>query len=289
MSGDTLAATFIIVFRETLEAGLIVGIILTMLSRLRAMRYASYVWTGTAAALAASAAAGWAMATLAGAATGRWEQFIEGAISLAACGVLTWMVFWMDRQARRLRPELEGQVEGAVSRRELPALVLLPFFAVFREGAETVLFLGAVAARSSQAVSIIGGTLGALLAAAVTALICVGGRKVPLQALFRWTGVLLLVIGAGLLAYGVHELEELGWLPPLIPHVWNINHLLNEKEGVGSFLKALFGYNGNPSLLEVLAYASYLVGVSLALRRVARTDGAPPPARPMSIKAAPSA
>lgn len=277
MSGDTLAATFIIVFRETLEAGLIVGIILAMLSRLRAMRYASYVWAGTGAAVAASAAAGWALASLAGAAQGRWEQFLEGAISLAACGVLTWMVFWMDRQARRLRPELEGHVEGAVSRQELPALVLLPFFAVFREGAETVLFLVAVAARSSQAVSVVGGLLGALLAAGVTALIFVGGRRVPLKALFRGTGALLLVLGAGLLAYGVHELEELGWLPPLIPHVWNINHLLNEKEGVGAFLKALFGYNGNPSLLEVLAYASYLVGVSLALRR-------PPP-----LEAVPSA
>lgn len=277
MSVDTIGATFVIVFRETLEASLIVGIILAMLSRLKAMAYASYVWMGTAIAVAASLLAGWAMSLATASAQGRWEGIIGGCISLAACAVLTWMVFWMDRQSKRLRPELEDRVEGAVTRHEVLALFLLPFLAVFREGAETVLFLKAVALQSAASVSLIGGLLGAGVAIGVTAAIFYGGRKVPLKTLFRTTGIFLLIIAAGLLAYGIHELEELGWLPPLISHVWDINHIVNEREGVGAFLKALFGYNGNPSLLEVIAYVGYLAVVSVALRRAAT-----PPRRPAS-------
>ncbi|MBI4340968.1 MAG: FTR1 family protein [Candidatus Omnitrophica bacterium] len=267
MMDATIASTFVVVFREALEAGLIVGIIVTMLSRLQAMRYAPPVWGGTLAAVVASVLVGWMLSVSTAATQEHWKGVIEGVISLVACGVLTWMVFWMDRQAKRLRPELETQVESAVTREEVPALVALPFLAVFREGAETALFLKAVAIQGSGSVSALGGLLGAGAAVAVTMAIFIGGRRVPLKALFRWTGGLLLLMAAGMLAYGIHELEELGWLPPIIEHVWNINHLLNEKQGLGAFLKALFGYNGNPSLLEVSAYVAYLLGVSWFLKR----------------------
>jgi high-affinity iron transporter len=283
MFSAAVTATLVVVFRETLEAGLIVGIILTVLHRLRAMRYAPRVWTGTALAVGASVLAGWLLGLATQTTQGQWETAIEGVISLVACGVLTHMVFWMDRQAKRIRPEIETRVETAVSREDLIAIALLPFLAVFREGAETVLFLKAVAIQNSGAVSLAGGLLGGALAAAVTAVIFVGGRRVPLKPLFRSTGLLLLLMAAGMLAYGIHELEELGWIPQLVYPVWNINHLLNEKEGVGSFLKALFGYNGNPSLTEVIAYGGYLVLVVRALRR-----STPPPTPPSSGHPAPT-
>ncbi|MBI4342675.1 MAG: FTR1 family protein [Candidatus Omnitrophica bacterium] len=279
MADGTVMATLVIVFREALEAGLIVGIILTVMARLRAMRYSPAVWLSVAAAVGASFLAGWGLSRMTQAMQGRWETIIEGVISLAACGVLTYMVFWMDRQARRIRPEIETRIEAAVSREELSAFILLPFLAVFREGAETVLFLKAVAMQSSGAVSLAGGLLGASLAVGVTAAIFLGGRRVPLKPLFQSTGVLLLLIAAGLLAYGLHELEELGWVPGLISPVWNINHMLNEKEGLGAFLKALFGYNGNPSLTEVAAYLTYLAVVLTALRR-RMTPNTPPPSTP---------
>ena len=275
MSGGSVMATLVVVFRETLEAGLIVGIILTVLHRLRAMRYAPNVWTGVLLAVGLSGAAGWALSLATQATQGRWEQGIEGVISLVACGVLTHMIFWMDRQAKRIRPEIETRVETAVSRQELVAIMLLPFLAVLREGAETVLFLKAVAIQSSGSVSLVGGVLGGALAVAVTAAVFVGGRKVPLKPLFRTTGVVLLLVAAGMLAYGVDELEELGWIPQVMYPVWNINHILNEKEGLGSFLKALFGYNGNPSLTEVAAYVAYLVVVAVALKRTARPVSTP--------------
>ena len=268
-----LLATLTIVFRETLEAGLIVGIVLAMLARLDALRYASRIWAGVVAAVGASLAAGWLLGLAAGSVQGVWETAIEGVISVAACLVLTHMIFWMDRQSKRLRPELEERVEVAVTRQDRLALVLLPFLAVFREGAETVLFLRAAALQTGSA-SLAGGLLGAGLAVGVTALIFVGGRRISLKLLFRSTGVLLLLMAAGLLAYGIHELEELGWVPPLIAPLWNINHLLNEHAGLGAFLKALLGYNGNPSLMEVLAYATYLAVVAWMLRRPAPAPAA---------------
>jgi high-affinity iron transporter len=103
----TVMATFVVVFREMLEAGLIVGIILTVLHRLRAMRYAPMVWWSSAVAIAASVLAGWALSVATRDVQGWWETAIEGIISLAACGVLTYMVFWMDRQSKRIRPEVE--------------------------------------------------------------------------------------------------------------------------------------------------------------------------------------
>jgi len=100
--------------------------------------------------------------------------------------------------------------------------------------------------------------------------------------------VLLLLIAAGLLAYGIHELQELGWIPMVVYPVWDINPILNEKEGIGAFLKALFGYNGNPSLIEVIAYLSYITGISWALRRIG--VGTPnPPASPKGPSEPPAA
>ncbi len=286
MADGTFLATLLIVFRETLEAGLIVGIMLTVLARLGALRYAGHVGTSAGLAVAASLLAGWLLSLATQTTQGRWEQIIEGCISLAACGVLTSMVFWMDRQAKRIRPEIEMRVETAVTRKELPAILLVPFLAVFREGAETVLFLNAVAIQSSGAVSLFGGLGGFALAVGVTLCIFLGGRRVPLKPLFRSTGVLLLLIAAGLLAYGLHELEELGWIPSLIAPLWNINHLLNENAGLGAFLKALFGYNGNPSLTEVAGYLAYLAAVTVALGRATHPlrpvgQGQPPVPTPL--------
>ena len=169
------------------------------------------------------------------------EKIIEATISIAACGILTYMVFWMAQQARKIRSDLEVRVEQAVTSGEFFAIVLLPFLSVFREGAETVLFLKAVAIQNSGLVSFWGGVSGFALAAGIAFAIFVGGKKIPLRPFFQWTGYFILLIAAGLLAYGIHELHELGWIPPVIEPVWNINHILNEKEGLGSFLKALFG------------------------------------------------
>ena len=274
MNEATVAATFLVVFREALEASLIVGIILTLLVRLRAQKYFSHVFASAFAAILASMGAGFWMVTLTESAQGQAEKIIEGVISIAASGVLTYIVFWMDKQGRKIKSDIESRVETALSRNDYLAMISLPFFAVFREGAETVLFLKAISLQRGGAVSFWGGLFGFSLAVTTASLLFFGGKKIPLRALFRGTGLLILVIAAGLVAYGVHELEEIGWINPVIYPVWNINAILNEKEGIGSFLKALFGYNGNPSLTEVIVYWSYLAGILVLLRK--RKDAAAP-------------
>lgn len=261
----TFTATLLVVFRETLEAGLIVGIILTLLDRLHSNRYRSHVLASSAVAVAASFLLAWVLHGLTESVEGKAEKWLEGGISLVAAAVLTHMIFWMDRQSKRIRTEIEEKVEGAIVREEYLALILLPFLAVLREGGETVLFLQAVALQHSNTVSWLGGLLGAAAAIAISALVFVGGKKIPLKIFFRSTGFFLLLVAAGLLTYGVHEIQELGFLP-LKQTAWNVNHILNEKEGIGSFLKSLFGYNGNPSLLEVLVYGIYLFVVGFFLR-----------------------
>ncbi|MBI4433081.1 MAG: FTR1 family iron permease [Candidatus Omnitrophica bacterium] len=265
--GGEVFSTFVVVFREALEAGLIVGILLSVLGKLGASRYEKHVWGSVLAALAASVLAGWALAGFTDSVQDQAQKIIEGVISLLAAGVLTTMFFWMEKQGRRIKSDLEARVETALSKKDDVAIVSLAFFAVFREGVETVLFLKAVAIQNGGAVSWQGGLTGLGLAFLISLAIFAGGQKVPLRLLFRLTGVLILLMAAGLLAYGVHELEEARWIPSFIYPLYNINSVLNEKTGVGSFLKALFGYNGNPSLTETIVYWFYWAAMGWHLFR----------------------
>ncbi len=258
MSG-VVFSTFVVVFREALEASLILGIILTVLSKLGAMRYVSHVVVGVVAALALSVGLGNWLSSMTDSAQESAGPIIEGVISLLAFGVLTYMFFWMEKQARHIKSDIESKMEVALSARDYMAIVSLPFFAVLREGAETVLFLKAVSIQSGGSVSWIGGVTGCALAVFIIVLMFARGRRMPMRQLFQWTGIFIIFIAAGLLGYGLHELGEVGWVPVGIEHLYDMNSVLNEKKGVGSFLKALFGYNGNPSLTETVMYWVYLV------------------------------
>ncbi len=261
-------STFVVVFREALEAALIIGIIITLLWKMGAQRYIGHVMASVAAALLLSLGLGNWLASLTASVQDRLSPIIEGLISLAACAVLTYMFFWMEKQARSLKTDIETHMERAIPARDYAAIMSLPFFAVLREGAETVLFLKAVSLQSGGAVSWAGGLTGCALAVFLVLALFIGGIRVPLKALFRTVGVFILFIAAGLLGYGLHELGEVGWIPVGIEHLYDMNHILNEKEGPGSFLKALFGYNGNPSLTETVLYWLYLGAMFFAMRRL---------------------
>lgn len=257
MSGFTFSS-FVIVFRETLEAALIVAIILTYLTQTKATQYIKPVIWSTVLAILTSFFVAFIFDRTVGEFEGKAAQVFEGVVALTAAGVLTYMIFWMHKQAARIKSSMQEKLQLAIHKEEVLSLMALPYVAVLREGAETVLFLKAAAFQAEGVVSAFGGVLGFVMAVLVCTSFYWLGKKIPLKPFFRYTGIFLTFVAAGLLAYGIHELEEAGWFPPVVEHLWNINPILNEKEGVGSFLKAIFGYNGNPSLVETMMYFGYL-------------------------------
>jgi len=261
-----MIAALLITLREGLEAALIVGIVLGVLRKLGYTNRSKPVWIGVAAAAATSIVAGLALNALGVAFEGRGEEIFEGAAMLLAAGVLTWMIFWMQRQGQSVQVELESDVRQAVNVGSWWTLFSLAFVAVLREGIETVLFLTAAAFSATPAETLIGGALGLAIAVLLGWLMFAAGKRLDVRAFFRATSVLLILFAAGLLAHGVHELQEAALLPTFIEHVWDVNFILDESGTAGAFLQALFGYNGNPSLLEVISYIAYFVAIYLATR-----------------------
>jgi high-affinity iron transporter len=255
----------LITFREGLEAALIVGIVLGYLKKIGRLDRVGYVWGGVMAATVGSLGVALGLQAIGAQFTGRAEEIIEGTTMFLAVGVLTWMIFWMRYQGRYIKVALERDVQVAVTAGQNWVLFGLAFVAVFREGVETALFFSA-AAFVSAANTLWGGLLGLGVALLVGYLIFATAVRLDVKRFFDATSVLLLLFAAGLLAHGVHEFQEAGLIPVMIEHLWDINHILNEKSMLGSILKFLLGYNGNPSLLEVASYLGYWMVVLSSAR-----------------------
>lgn len=275
-----MLSPLIITFRETLEAALVVGIVLAYLEKTKQTKFNSSVYLAIASALLASVLAAVAFETVAGGFEGRSEELFEGVTMLLAAALLTTMIVWMGKQ-KHVREELERKVGAEVVEGHRFGIFMLVFLSVLREGVETVIFLGATGFRAESGAfgNLIGGILGIVLALAVGFLLFVQSRRLPIKKFFQATSLLLILFAAGLVAHGVHELEEAGVLPTVVEHVWDINPpqnpdgsypLLHEKGLVGGLAKDLFGYNGNPSLSEVVSYVLYLVFVGLLFKNIER-------------------
>jgi len=245
--------------REGLEASLIVGIVLGYLAKTGNRDRFRVIWVGTAAAIAMSVLLGAALFFTVGELEGRGEQVFEGVAMLSAVAVLTWMIFWMRKQAMNIKKELEAKVAGAIAAGSAVGLASVVFFAVLREGWETALFLFAISESSTPVSTSVGAAAGLVVSVSLGVALYMGSRRLNLRQFFTGTGVLLIVFAAGLLAHGIHEFQEAALLPETVEHVWNTNGVVNEDSNVGRFLTALFGYNGDPSLLEITAWGVYLV------------------------------
>jgi high-affinity iron transporter len=274
-----MIASLIITFRETLEAALVTGIVLSYLSRTRQTRYNGVVYAGVASGAVAAVLGALAFSRLAGGFTGRAEQLFEGITMLLGALLLSTMILWMMRQTH-LAQELETRVAAQVADAHRWGLFSLVFVAVLREGIETVIFLGAVSATAAGG-GLVGALIGIVAAIALGYVSFVGARKVNIKTFFNLTSLLLIVFAAGLVGQGVHELQEAGLTPPPIEHVWDINPPLNpdgsypplhENGYIGSVLKSLLGYNGNPSLIEVLGYVAYLAVMAGSWRNLSRAS-----------------
>jgi high-affinity iron transporter len=244
--------------REGLEASLIVGIVLGYLAKTENRRYFRLIWLGTAAAVAVSVAAGAALFFTIGELEGRGEQIFEGIAMFSAVAVLTWMIFWMRKQAANIKKELEAKLASAIVAGSAIGLASVVFFAVLREGVETALFLFAIGESSTPLATGIGAVVGLAISISLGVAIYMGSRRLNLRQFFTATGLLLIVFAAGLLAHAVHEFQEAGILPETVEHLWNTNGIVSEDSHFGKFLTALFGYNGDPSALEVGVWITYL-------------------------------
>jgi high-affinity iron transporter len=254
-----MLSSLLITLREGLEAALIIGIILAYLARTDHREAFQAVWLGTGLAIAASLIAGVTVYFSAGALEGRGEELFEGAAMLTAAGVLTWMIFWMRKQAADIKRHLHAQIQSSLRSGSSLGLIGLAFIAVAREGIETVLFLfAATRVAESAALSALGGLLGLAIAIGIGYSIYKGTSRLNLRVFFNVTGLLLILFAAGLLAHGIHEFQEAGIIPVLVEQVWDVSSLIPETSVLGRFLTAIFGYNANPSLLEVIAYMLYM-------------------------------
>lgn len=269
--------SFIITFREVLEAALVVGIVLSYLVRTRQTQYNNIVYLGVASGIVASIIGAVLFSTLAGGFTGRAEKIFEGITMLVGAFLLTTMILWMMKQ-KHVAQELEHRVATELTKRHKFGLCLLVFVAILREGIETVIFLNAasfVAANNSIFAALAGIVAAILLGYAIF----LGSMKINIKKFFNITSIILILFAAGLVAHGMHELQEAKIITTVIEHVWDINPpinpdgsypILHEKGYMGSILQSLFGYNGNPSLIEVLSYIVYLAFVVVLWKRVER-------------------
>lgn len=255
-----MLGSLLITLREGLEAALIVSIILAYLAKTGNRRGFRPVWVGTSLAILASLIVGGAIYFLVGELKDPAEAIFEGSILLVAVGVLTWMIFWMRRQAINIKANLQAQIESALSSGSTFGLALIAFVAVVREGIEMVLFLfAALRVAESPALFTAGGLSGLAVAAAIGYTIYKGTSRLDLRTFFNLTSLLLIIFAAGLFAQGIHEFNEVGFIPPIIEHVWDTNAFIPEASTLGRFLTALFGYNANPSLTEIIAYFAYMI------------------------------
>jgi high-affinity iron transporter len=260
-----VGASFVIALREGIEAALIVSILLAYLKQIGRTDRSGLVWWGTGAAVAISAIVGTVIFAAGAEFEGAAEQIFEGLVTASAVGVLTWMVFWMRRQGSRLRGNLQEKVDVALHAGGA-AIATLAFVAVLREGVETALFLFAAARGTAVeaggvAAQLAGASVGLLLAVSLGVLLYRGGIRMDLRAFFRITGTALIVVAAGLFAYSLHELQEVGWLPFLAGIAWDMSAALPDGSGIGAILRGLLGYNANPTWIEVTGWAGYLVVV----------------------------
>jgi len=255
-----MIANFIIMFREALEAILVISIVLGYLNKTGQIKYKKVVWWATIAGITASILGAILFNFIAGGFTGAAEEIFEGITMLIGAFLLTTMILWMFNKSHSR--ELQEKIAKEISEDHRLGIFMIIFVSILREGIESVIFLGA-AGFVAVDFGWLGSILGLVTAGILGLLLYKGSMKINLKKFFNITSVLLIMFAAGLVAHGIHELQEANVIPFLLYPVYDINVFLNDKGDIGSILKGLFGYNGNPGLIEIISYWAYLAIISI--------------------------
>ena len=221
-----MISSFLIALREGLEAFLIIGIIISYLYKIKERKYVRHVVFGSLAAIIISVALAFILEATFGKLEGRPEQIFEGSVMFLAVAVLTYMIFWMNRQSSSIRSDIEISINKAIDKQKIFSLFFLGFISVLREGLETVLFFRAISTQSSSRELLIGGVLGIIVSIVIAVIFFISTVKIKINTFFKVTGILIILIAAGLIAAGVHEFQEAGILPAIKDHVYDINNII---------------------------------------------------------------
>jgi high-affinity iron transporter len=280
-----LLTALLIMLREGFEAALVVAIVYAYIRRIGRRDLVAPMWQGMAAAAALSIAAGIVVHLTVENLTGQPRLLAFAAVSMLAVVVLTWMIFWMRRQARRIKGELEDSVDTAIAAHGDArfAVMTVAFLAVAREGLEAALFLIAAATTEDGWAVLVGGLIGLALASILGALVVLGGRRMPMRQFFTVTGLILIVFAAGLVSRTVLWLQAAGELGTVWNNVYDLTayRWLTVSTESGRFLGAMFGWDPRPSIEQIVAYLGFLVTVAWLFLR----SPAPRPAEAATSKA----
>tara|TARA_B100001287_G_scaffold177015_1_gene149271 strand:+ start:485 stop:1408 length:924 start_codon:yes stop_codon:yes gene_type:complete len=303
-------AELIIMFREVLEASLIIGILYTYLKKSGNNSSIKMLWGGVSSAIIISIIASFIFQMIAGGFEGNASKIFEGIVMIVASVVLTTMIIWMA-QNKNISEDLKNQAKESLTSGFKYGIFTLAFVAVFREGVEIILFLYAIGIKDG--ISVFPSVVGALLGLFAGYIIFVQGVKVPLKQFFNVTSVFLIFVAAGMLTYGVHELESGGVIPYIggetevqddsiiatrangdtktftldkekkakkwASRIWDINPeknsdgsypMFHDKGSIGGLFKGFFGYNGDPSLIEFITWVISMIGLNLLYQKIGR-------------------
>jgi len=255
-----MVGNLLIGLREGLEASLIVSILIAYLVKTNRRHEIRYVWAGVSAALGLVGVAFAIITVSFDQLPFKTQEIVGGTMSILAAALVTWMIFWMRRTARGLKRELEGQMSDALALGPI-ALATVAFITVGREGLETAAIIWSTIIGSTTAQPFIGATAGILIAVVLGFLIYRGAIRVNLGKFFTITGALLIIVAAGVLAYGIFDLQEAGVLPGFAHRAFDISSTIPKESWYGTLLKGTINFQPDPSWLQVIAWATYLISV----------------------------
>ncbi len=272
-------------FREAVEAALIIGILLTWLARSERENLAHWIWKGVGAGVLASLAVAALFAWVWGGIESfkQHEAMFEGILELSAAVLLTAVIIHFIRHPSSR--ELEAWADESFQTRQGAGLFMISFLSVWREGSETVIF---ISAGTDGFGAVVGVVFGIAMASLLAYAFFKRGMEVDISKLFKVTNILLILFAAGLVAHGFHELQSAGVAPVFVEEIWDVNPdisdtdaadgnypALHEKGAIGGIFKALFGWNGNPALLEVVLWGAYVSGMIYFSKKLGGTTNTP--------------
>jgi high-affinity iron transporter len=277
-------ANALIGLREGLEAGLVVGILVAYLNKMGRRDVLPKLWIGIAGAIVLALGVGAALTYGPYGMSFQGQEILGGSLSIVAVGLVTWMIFWMARHARHLKGELQGQLDVALAGSAL-GIVVIGVVSVGREGVETALFIWASVNSSGNAVlGTTGAAIGLLASVVISYLIYRGLVRINLSRFFLWTGAFLVVVAAGVLAYGIGDLQEAGVIPGVANIAYDLTGVIPATSWYGVLLTGLFQFTPEPTWGRLIVWVLYIAVVLALFLRVSlgRT-------KPAAVTATPAA